>query len=286
MRGPVSYIGGKSRLAKVIIDRLPPHTAYVEPFAGGAKIFFFKSRSKVEVLNDLDGDLVNFYRVCQSHYQELVRYLRFMIVSREWFQRLLETPPEALTDIQRAGRYLYLQKNAYGARVTRKAYAIHVSGNPNFNPESLEKVLAETHERLARVQIENLSYEKVLKLYDRPETLFYLDPPYFGIRLYRHNLEHEDFEKMAERLKSLKGKFLLSINDHPEVRRLFAAFEIRKVPITYSVHGGKRKQIEELLISNYSQVAVQKEKPDQFDPAGPVTQRSKAQRLAQETRGH
>ena len=283
MRGPVSYIGGKSRLAKVIIARLPPHTAYVEPFAGGAKILFYKPRSKVEVLNDLDGDLVNFYRVCQSHYQELVRYLRFMLVSREWFQRLLDTPPEALTDIQRAGRYLYLQKNAYGGRVTRKAYAIPVTGNANFNPESLEKVLSETHERLARVQIENLPYEQVLKLYDRPETAFYLDPPYYDIRLYRHNLEHEDFEKMAERLRSLKGKFLLSINDHPEVRKLFSAFEIRKVPITYSIHGAKRKQIEELLISNYSQTEAEKQKPDRIDPAGREAQRVRVGRSAQGT---
>jgi DNA adenine methylase len=254
MRGPINYIGGKSLLAKTIVARLPPHLTYVEPFAGGAKVFFHKPRSKIEVLNDLDGELVNFYRVCQSHYSELVRYLRFMLVSREWFERLENTPPETLTDIQRAARYLYLQKNAYGGRVTRKAYAIHVIGNPNFNPERLEEILKETHERLARVQVEHLPYEEIIKLYDRPGTFFYLDPPYYNIRLYRHNLEHEDFEKMAVRLKGLKGKFLLSINDHPEVKRLFADFEIRKVPIRYSIHGGTRKQIEELLISNYKQV--------------------------------
>jgi DNA adenine methylase len=251
MRGPISYIGGKNRLAKLIISKLPEHTAYVEPFAGGAQVLFHKPRSEIEVLNDLDGELVNFYRVCQSHYEELVRYMRYMLVSREWFLRLKAVPPEALTDIQRAARFAYLQKNAYGGRVTRKAYAIHVSSGPGYNPETLEKILAETHERLARVQIEHLPYEQILKRYDRPATFFYLDPPYYDIRLYRHNLEHHDFEVMAANLTALKGKFLLSINDHEEIRRLFSDFKIETVPIAYSLHGIAGRRHQELLIRNY-----------------------------------
>ena len=251
MRGPISYIGGKNRLAKLIIAKLPEHTTYVEPFAGGAQVFFHKPRSKIEVLNDLDGELVNFYRVCQSHYEELVRYMRYMLVSREWFKWLEAVPPESLTDIQKAARFVYLQKNAYGGRVTRKAYAIHVASAPGFNPETLENILAEAHERLRRVQIEHLPYEQVLKLYDRPSTFFYLDPPYYDIRLYRHNLEHKDFETMAASLKTLKGKFLLSINDHEEVRRLFSDFRIETVSIAYSLHGIAGKRHQELLIKNY-----------------------------------
>lgn len=252
MRGPLSYIGGKNRLAKLIISKLPAHMAYVEPFAGGAQVFFQKPRSQIEVLNDLDGELVNFYRVCQSHYQELTRYMRYMLVSREWFKRLEETHPDTLTDIQRAARFMYLQKNAYGGRVTRKAYATHVTSGPGYNPETLEKVLAAAHERLARVQIERLPYEQILTVYDRDSTFFYLDPPYYDIRLYNHNLEHEDFERMASVLAGLKGKFLLSINDHKEVRRLFSAFRIETVPIAYSLHGIAGRRHQELLVSNYA----------------------------------
>lgn len=251
MRGPISYIGGKNRLAKLIIAKLPEHTTYVEPFAGGAQVFFHKPRSKIEVLNDLDGELVNFYRVCQSHYEELVRYMRYMLVSREWFKWLEAVPLEALTDIQKAARFVYLQKNAYGGRVTRKAYAIHVASAPGFNPETLEKILAEAHERLMRVQIERLPYEQVLKLYDSPSTFFYLDPPYYDIRLYRYNLEHKDFKAMATTLKNLNGKFLLSINDHEEVRRLFSDFVIETVPIAYSLHGIAGRRHQELLIKNF-----------------------------------
>src|ERR1700710_573815 len=100
MRGPLNYIGGKSRFVTTILPMIPPHTTYVEPFSGGAQIFFRKEPAKVEVLNDLDGELVNFYRVCQSHYEELLRYLRFTLISRRWHELLKTTDPATLTDIQ------------------------------------------------------------------------------------------------------------------------------------------------------------------------------------------
>jgi DNA adenine methylase len=251
MTGPLSYVGGKNRVADAIIGKFPPHTTYVEPFAGGAQVLFHKEPSKVEVLNDLDGELVNFYRVCQSHHEELIRYMRFMLMSREWFTRLHKTLPEALTDIQRAARYFYLQKTAYGGRVSRQNYAIHVVQRPNFSTDRLHELIEGTHERLSRVQIEQLPYEKILARYDRPGTFFYLDPPYYDIRLYRHNLEHEDFVLMAGRLKGLKGSFLLSLNDRPEVRKIFSAFRIEPIAITYSLHRNAGKHNAELLIKNY-----------------------------------
>jgi len=102
MIGPFSYIGGKNRLATKIIALFPKHTAYVEPFAGGAQVFFHKEPSKVEVLNDLDYEIVNFFRVCQQHYEELVRYLKFMVVSRAWFELLQHTDPKKRTLPRRA----------------------------------------------------------------------------------------------------------------------------------------------------------------------------------------
>jgi hypothetical protein len=117
MIGPIPYIGGKNRLAAKIITLFPEHATYVEAFAGGAQVFFRKEPSKVEVLNDKDYEVVNFFRCCQSHYEELVRYLRFNIASRRWFEILNATDPATLTDIQRAARFLYLQKNCFGGLV-------------------------------------------------------------------------------------------------------------------------------------------------------------------------
>src|SRR5216684_3309153 len=108
MIGPLPYIGGKNRLAAKIISLLPEHITYVEPFAGGAQVFFHKQPSKVEVLNDLNGEIVNFFRVCQWHHEELVRYLKYCLVSRRLHELHVKTDPGTLTDIQRAGRFFYL----------------------------------------------------------------------------------------------------------------------------------------------------------------------------------
>src|SRR5574340_924784 len=119
MIGPLAYIGGKRSLAQRVIALLPEHTAYVEPFAGGAQVFFHKEPSKVEVLNDLDGEIVNFFRVCQQHYEELLRSFRFSLVSRKWFDLFKATDPATLTDVQRAARYLYLLKGSFASLVVR-----------------------------------------------------------------------------------------------------------------------------------------------------------------------
>jgi DNA adenine methylase len=252
MRGPLNYIGGKTRFITTILPMIPPHMTYVEPFSGGAQIFFRKVPAKVEVLNDLDGELVNFYRVCQSHYEELLRYLRFMIVGRDWYMRLQKTTPEGLTDIQRAGRYFYLQKSAFGGRVAKQSYAIHVSQPSSFSTAKLTKIIEDTHRRLDGVQIESISYDQAIRKYDRPSTFFYIDPPYYGVRgLYRFDFSHEQFVQLAQQLETIKGKFLVSLNDHPEVRKLFAGFQIESISVAYSLQPRAGRRYGELLIKNY-----------------------------------
>jgi DNA adenine methylase len=251
MIGPLSYIGGKHALAKRIIAMLPAHITYVEAFAGGAQVLFHKEPSKVEVLNDLDGEVVNFYRVCQAHYGELIRYLRFTLVSRQWFAILQKTPPASLTDMQRAARYFYLQKSAYGGLVRKQSYAIHVVQRPNFSTARIASVIRGCHDRLQRVQIESLPYEEILTRYDRPTTLFYLDPPYWGRTLYRHNFTSHDFEALEERLRSLRGKFVLSLNDVPQVRKLFHRFHIKDIQLAYTAQRRSGNRYREVLITNF-----------------------------------
>lgn len=251
MHGPFSYIGGKRALANRIIAVFPEHTTYVEPFAGGAQVFFRKEPSKVEVLNDLDREIVNFYRVCQQHYEELVRYLKFTVVSRAWFDLMYETDPDTLTDIQRAARHLYLAKTCYAGLVRHRNFTVRVDEPPGFNPERIPALIEETHHRLARVQVECQPYEEILARFDRPSTLFYLDPPYFKIKLYRYNLEPEEFAKMAERLGKLKGKFVLSLNDVAEVRVLFKEFRVKSIETAYTAQKVAGRRFRELLITNF-----------------------------------
>jgi len=262
MRGPLNYIGGKSRFITTILPMIPEHTTYVEPFSGGAQIFFRKNPAEVEVLNDLDGELVNFYRVCQSHYEELIRYMRFLVVSRDWYQRLQKTPPESLTDIQRAARYYYLQKNTFGGRVANQRYAIHVVQSAKFSVERLTEAIERTLKRLDRVQIENIPYEKAIRKYDRPTTFFYVDPPYYNVKgLYRFDFEHMQFEQLAELLKTIKGKFLLSVNDRPELRHIFRDFNIKAISVSYSVQKHAGRRYAELLIDNYRKTGTESKIP-------------------------
>ncbi len=249
--GPLAYIGGKNRIASKIIALFPEHQTYVEPFAGGAQVFFHKEPSKAEVLNDLDGDVVNFFRVCQLHHEEFLRYVKFILVSRQWFDLLKAQPPESLTDIQRAARFYYLMKNAYAGLVRAPRYVHSVQSPRSFNPLRIPEVIDRVHRRLARVQIEHLPYEKILETFDGPATLFYCDPPYYGLKLYRHNLGAADFEKLEERLRSIKGKFVLSLNDRKEVRDLFGKFYIREITLAYTAQKEAGKRYQELLIANF-----------------------------------
>lgn len=251
MNGPLSYVGGKRPLANRIIEILPAHTTYVEPFAGGAQVFFRKPPSKVEVLNDLDGDIVNLYRVCQNHYEELLRYCRFLLVSRQWYELLKAADPAGLTDIQRAARHLYVLKNSYAGLVRNPNYIWHVVQPPGFNLERLPQLIENTHKRLERVQIENLPYEDVIRHFDRAATVFYLDPPYYGRKLYRFNLEPADFEKLAQRLSKIRGKFVLSLNDVPEIRTMFRRFHIQGVELAYTAQKTSGRRYREVLITNF-----------------------------------
>lgn len=258
MIGPISYVGGKNRLARTIIALIPEHTCYCEPFCGGAQVFFHKEPSRVEILNDLNEDIFNFLRICQMHHEELVRYLRYCVVSRKWFELFDKTDPATLTDVQRAARFFFLQKNCYGGLVKRRSFVISVEDRSNYNPEALPELIAKTHERLLHVELECLPYEEVLRKCDRKSTFFYLDPPYYDRRHYKFNLEEEDFAALAERLRNLKGKFLLSLNDTPEVRRLFSGFRISPLTLAYSAQQKPGKKYNELFIANYPLPTVAK----------------------------
>jgi DNA adenine methylase len=251
MVGPLSYLGGKNRVARKIIALIPAHNCYIEPFCGGAQVFFHKEPSNVEVLNDLDEEIFNFLRICQLHHQELVRYLQFSVVSRKWFELFEAQDPKTLSDIQRAARFFYLQKNCYGGLVNRKSFTISVQDGSNYNPHRIPLVLNLAHERLLGVQLECLPYQDILKKYDRPDTFFYLDPPYFNRPYYKFNFSEEDYVELARLLKALQGRFLLSLNDAPEVRGIFNNFKIHGLTLSYSSQRKAGKVYKEVLISNY-----------------------------------
>ncbi len=253
-RSFLSWVGGKSQLAGTIVPRIPPHTCYCEVFAGAAWLLFKKSTSKVEVINDINVDLITLYRVVKHHLDEFVRYLRWVLVAREEFDKFLAAEPDTLTDVQRAVRFYYLAKVGFGARLPHPNFGYSTTAAPRLNLLRVEEDLSAAHLRLSRVYIERLPYLDLIDRYDRAHTFFYVDPPYFGCEDYygKGVFERADFERLAERLARAKGRFILSINDVPEIRAIFAAFRIDQVGTSYSVGKAKRSQrVTELLVSNF-----------------------------------
>ena len=252
MDSPLSYIGGKSRLSGQIVPLIPEHTQYCEVFAGAAWILFRKDPSKYEAINDKDGDLVAFYRVLQNHLEEFLKQFRWLLSSREWFEDWKDqAKARGLTDIQKAARYYYLQRHCFGGRVRGRTWGSAVEHSPRINLLRMEEELSEVHLRLTRVVIDNQNCFDFIAQYDRKATFFYLDPPYWAMPFYNHNFEAEDFKKLSAQLNKISGKFLMSINNQPEIRNIFSAFNINLVRTSYSVGKEKRKGCVELLIKNY-----------------------------------
>lgn len=203
------------------------------------------------MLNDVNGDLVNLYRVVQHHLEEFVRQFKWALSSRQVFKWLQETRPDTLTDIQRAARFYYLQQSAFGGRVDGQSYGTATTQPPGLNLLRIEESLSAAHLRLSNTYIEHLTWQDCFRRYDRPHTLFYCDPPYWQTEGYGVPFGFEQYEQMAEVLGQIKGKAIVSLNDHPDIRRVFGRYHIESTDITYTVGGGKGSEAREVLIFSW-----------------------------------
>lgn len=181
--------------------------------------------------------------------------LRFQLTTRANFEKLIALDPSSLTDLHRAARFLYLQRTAFGGKVAGRTFGVTTTGPARFDVSKLGPILEAIHERLAPVSIERLPWAQFVRRYDRPGTLFYLDPPYYECEndYGRGMFERSEFVHMAELLATIEGRFLLSLNDRPEVREIFAGFTIEPVQTAYTIAGnGRCAPAAEVLISNAS----------------------------------
>jgi len=256
MKSFLAYMGGKSLLATKIIPKIPVHKCYVEVFAGAAWLLFKKDEdsSDVEIINDINLDLVTLYRVVKHHLEEFIRYFKWILVSRDEFYRFRAESPETLTDIQKAVRFYYLLKLGYAARIKAPSFSIATTSKPRLNLLRIEEELSAVHLRLSRVYIESKDYSEVFSHFDKPDTFFYVDPPYYGCEDYYGDgiFDRSDFMKIRDILAGISGKFILSINDVKEIRELFKGYYIESVETSYSAGGAdKKKRVSELLVMNY-----------------------------------
>lgn len=248
----VSYIGGKRKLTPRILPWIEAadHSCYVEPFVGMGGVFLQRRLAPpVEVINDFGRDVATFFRVLQRHYVAFTEMIRFQVTSRREFERLADTDPATLTDLERSARFLYLQACAFGGKPSGRTFGVSRETFHGFDFTRLNPLLEAVHDRLSGVVIENLSYADVITRYDGPNTLFYLDPPYYESETdYGKGLfSRDDFARLAGQLAGIQGRFILSLNDHPAVRETFGAFRVEALDYTYTIARADAKAVIELL---------------------------------------
>lgn len=253
-RPAAPYIGGKRNLAQRLVKLIAEkeHSVYAEPFVGMGGVFFRRAAAPgCEVINDRSGDVATFFRILQRHYTPFMEMLRYQVTSRREFDRLSRTDPTTLTDLERAARFLYLQRTAYGGKVEGRSFGVSPGYGARFDVTKLAPVLEDLHERLAGVIIECLPWQEFIPRYDRAGTLFYLDPPYFGSEgdYGKGMFARGEFEALGAVLKGLRGDFILSINDTPEAREAFGWARLKPVATTYAVQGGKGHAARELIVT-------------------------------------
>lgn len=263
LNSPIKWVGGKSRLRKQIISLLPAHSCYVEPFCGAAWVLFGKPPSKVEIINDIDGELVNFFRVVKHQPEAFIQSFEWELVSRAEFERLSKLDTSTLTDIERAHRFYYLIMAGWGGEFNYPRFQTSITDGGHGNRligalETLKQRIEPIHQRLRSVIIENLDWRACLERYDREGVFMYIDPPYPGNGVnYVHNMrDWEDHYELAERLINSKCKWLVSSYDNSEIRAVFDKHLI--IPVASA--SGMRKKLDntervivnEVFICNYN----------------------------------
>lgn len=250
LKPPIVRMGGKSRLRKIIIEMIPEHTCYVELFFGAGWVYFGKEPSKVEVINDIDRELINLFKMIKYHAPEIERMLEYEFSGRDIFEEYKNATVGHLTEIHRAVRFLYLITQSFAGKGNHYGYGTSKTPSPHI---FYKGVLNELKERLRNTYIENLSFYEIINKYDRSHTFFFCDPPYFETYGYEAEFGEKEHLLLRDKLASCKGKFLLTINDHPKVRDWYKGFNIREIEVNYSVSREEkaRGKYKELIITNF-----------------------------------
>ena len=255
LKAPFGWVGGKTKLAKDIIDLIPDnHSIYIEVFGGAASVLYQKQPSKLEVLNDINSELINLHRAIRNNPQTLSIFLNNLFISREIFNDIKKRKMKPKNNIERAAFYFYQLTQSFGSKGDNFAMAAK-SGR---KPKNIYRDFKKISDRLKGVTIENKSFFELIPLYDKEDAFFYIDPPYVATESYYKNTGGfgiKEHEQLAELLSKVKGKFLLSYNDSVIVRELYKGFNIRSTKeIEYTLGKnmhGKNKSVREVFITNY-----------------------------------
>lgn len=252
----ISRQGGKSRLYKSLIPLFPEHLYYVEVFGGAGWVLLNKNESTIEIFNDIDGNIVNLFRVVRDFPGEFCNRLQLDVVSRQTFEDYKRLPFELLDPIDRAVKWYYVYYNSFNADMvsllTRK-----VKTNPNRFNTRLPELTRVLTDRLANVVMENLDFRDMLTKYAGKDFFYYLDPPYYETHGYEVPFEEQDHIDLCERLHNIDGKFLLTYNNHPTILEMYQDCHIVPMSTNYQAanrpgaYQDKSNVAREVAIMNY-----------------------------------
>lgn len=261
MKTPLSYYGGKQKMAKLIVGILPAHNVYVEPFLGGAAIFFAKPQSDIEVLNDTNKELMNFYRVVQNDFVSLEKEIRITLHSRDLHRKanVIYENPDMFSEVKRAWAVWVKStqsfasglESSWGYDRTRNTTTKKITNKRNSFTE-------EYAIRLQNVQLECTDALRIIESRDSADTLHYCDPPYFNSDCAHYDgYSEQDFENLLKVLSNVKGKFLLSSYPSDILSKYTKAnnWNTKSFDYTVSVANNTRrrgKKKVEVLTFNYS----------------------------------
>lgn len=254
MDTPITWIGGKRRLTKKLINLFPMHNVYVEVFGGSGAVLFAKPKIKVEVFNDLDSNLINFWKVIKEKPQEFIDSFKYTLISREVFNEYRDKylRGDYKDSIERAHIFYYLVKLSFASDMTDPHFGVSLTRGALIKFDEIPKMINSLYDRLKEVTIENDSYENILNRYDRKSTFFFMDPPYRNTECYASfNFKDEDYINLRDMCSKLKGKFLITLNDDEFIRETFKNFNILDNKVLYSAAKDSSNYFDEVVITNY-----------------------------------
>ena len=253
----INWVGGKRLLRKTIAPLIPKNIkSYIEPFGGGGWVLFYKDRwADLEIYNDLDGRLVNLFRIVKYHPNAFKEEYKYLLGSRDMFFQFLNGT--FITDIQKAVQFYFIITRSFGGKGSSFGTVKKSSGGASKSQKNVLDKIDAIHERLDKVMIENRDFETLIKQYDFEDAFFYCDPPYSqGCGYDVTSTKDFDHERLREVLGNIKGRFLLSYDDSPKIRELYKGFEMIEVERLNGINNrsdveNRKKIFKELLIANY-----------------------------------
>jgi len=257
IKTPISYYGGKQTMLKHIKKLIPKHKTYTEAFAGGAAVFWSKEPSEVEVINDINGELINFYSVLQDRYEELKTEIDRTLHARQHhcLAGFIYNHPQFFSEVKRAWALWVLSKMSFASKLDGSwGYDVRKNHMAKKIKNARIQFADELRERLQMVQIESNDALKIIKSRDTEETFHFVDPPYIGSNMGHYKGYTEaDFEELLKLLESVKGKFMLTMYPNPVLQGCIERnnWKVQKITRTISVSKVSRRKQEEWIVMNY-----------------------------------